>query len=115
MSVRFIDNTVAVKRHLAHQATRGLDGMAANTVRVANLTAPFRNRGSLKARRTVIKKISQTVIQVIWPVAWAQYQNRGRRADGTHVVKRYTTGGTGKGFVDRGVQDTLANVRRFFS
>ena len=115
MATRFIDNTVATKQHFQRQATRGLEGMAANTVRVANLTAPFRSRGSLKARSTVIKKISQSVIQVIWPVAWAQYQNRGRRADGTHVVKKYTTGGTGKGFVDRGVQDTMSNMRRFFS
>lgn len=114
MTVRFIDNTVAVKQHFDQQATRGLEGMAANTLRVSNLTAPFRNKGSLKSRRVQVQKVSKTIIQLVWPVAWAQYQNRGRRADGTHVVRRYTTSGTSKGFVDRGVQDTVENVRRFF-
>lgn len=115
MGVRFVDNTVAIKRHFAHQAARGLEGMAANTVRVANLTAPFRNRGSLKAHNVRVQRLGTTAISITWPVPWAQYQNRGRRADGTRVVRRYTTGGTGRGFVDRGVQDTRVNMRRFFS
>lgn len=37
---------------------------------------------------------------LVWDNAYAGYQWFGARADGTHVVKNYTTGGTGKAWVD---------------
>lgn len=36
-------------------------------------------------------------------VGYAAYQERGRRADGTHIVKNYTTAGTSSGFFRRAI------------
>lgn len=41
--------------------------------------------------------------------AYAEYQERGMRADGSRVVRKYTTGGTGKGFFKRAIDGTWKN------
>lgn len=38
---------------------------------------------------------------LVWDNVYAGYQWYGVRADGTHVVKNYTTQGTGKAWVDK--------------
>lgn len=39
---------------------------------------------------------------------YAAYQERGMRRDGSHVVKRYTTPGTGKHYLESSARDVLA-------
>jgi len=56
-------------------------------------------------------KVSQGHYQVIIPVVYATYQERGMRADGSHRVRKYTTAGTGKGFL----QAALDTVGRNFN
>lgn len=41
--------------------------------------------------------------------AYASYQERGRRADGSHVVRNYTTPGTSSGFFMRAIGMVLRN------
>lgn len=41
--------------------------------------------------------------------AYAAFQERGRRADGSHMVKHYTTAGTGAGFFTRAIGMVLRN------
>lgn len=41
--------------------------------------------------------------------AYAAYQERGMRADGSHAVRHYTTGGTGKGFFRRAIDGVVKN------
>ena len=109
-----IDNTVAVKRFFQNQAATGLNAMANHTLTIANLTAPFKRRGSLKSRNVEVRRIGRDAIRLTWKPIYSQYQNRGRRANGTHVVRKYTTAGTGKGFVDEGVRSTMKDYKRFF-
>lgn len=40
-------------------------------------------------------------------VVYAAYQERGMRADGTNVIKNYTTGGTSSGFFRRAIDIML--------
>lgn len=51
-----------------------------------------------------------------WDVPYAQYQERGMRADGTHVVKHYTTPGTGKKFAENAVKKvfTIKNIQKYY-
>lgn len=51
---------------------------------------------------------------IIWKVPYASYQERGSRADGSHVVKNYTTPGTGKDFAKNAVKKTLSDVSKFY-
>lgn len=41
--------------------------------------------------------------ELVWGIVYALYQWFGVRADGTHVVKRYTKSGTGKAWVDQAI------------
>lgn len=51
---------------------------------------------------------------IIWKSPYASYQERGMRADGSHVVKHYTTPGTGKDFAKNAVKDTMSHVSDFY-
>lgn len=41
---------------------------------------------------------------ITWNSPYAQYQERGMRADGTHVIENYTTPGTGPHFTQESVK-----------
>lgn len=47
-------------------------------------------------------------------IAYAAYQERGRRADGSHVVRNYTTAGTSSGFFARAIGSVMRNKMRYF-
>ncbi len=93
---------IAVKRFFQNQATTGLNAMANHTL-MTNLTAPFGRRGSLKSRNVEVRRIGRDAIRSTWKPVTRSTRIAGD-ADGTHVVRKYTTAGTGKGFVDEGVR-----------
>jgi len=45
---------------------------------------------------------------------YAIYQHEGMRADGTHVVKNYTTPGTGRKFLENTILENLPEYRKKF-
>lgn len=51
---------------------------------------------------------------IIWKVPYASYQERGRRADGSHIIRKYTTPGTGKDFAKNAVKETMSHVKDFY-
>ena len=71
---------------------------------------------SSQLRRNVTKTVVPETYTgtIIWKVPYASYQERGSRADGTHVVKNYTTPGTGKDFAKNAVKKTLKEVEKFY-
>lgn len=71
---------------------------------------------SSQLRRNVTKTVVPETYTgtIIWKVPYASYQERGSRADGTHVVKNYTTSGTGKDFAKNAVKKTLKQVEKFY-
>lgn len=44
---------------------------------------------------------------------YATYQERGMRADGSHVVRNYSTPGTSKGFFKRAINGVIKNKRSY--
>ena len=71
---------------------------------------------SSQLRRNVTKTVVPETYTgtIIWKVPYASYQERGSRADGSHVVKNYTTPGTGKDFAKNAVKETLSDVSKFY-
>lgn len=71
---------------------------------------------SSQLRRNVTKTVVPETYTgtIIWRQCYAAYQERGMRADGTHVVKNYTTSGTGKDFAKNAVKETLKHVEKFY-
>lgn len=71
---------------------------------------------SSQLRRDVSKSVDIPTYTgtIIWEVPYASYQERGMRADGTHVVRNYTTPGTGKDFAKNAVEDVMSRVDEFY-
>ena len=71
---------------------------------------------SSQLRRNVTKTVVPETYTgtIIWRQCYAAYQERGMRADGSHVVKNYTTPGTGKDFAKNAVKETLKQVEKFY-
>lgn len=71
---------------------------------------------SSQLRRNVTKTVVPETYTgtIIWRQCYAAYQERGMRADGTHVVKNYTTPGTSKDFAKNAVKETLKHVEKFY-
>ena len=71
---------------------------------------------SSQLRRNVTKTVVPETYTgtIIWRQPYASYQERGSRADGSHVVKNYTTPGTGKDFAKNAVKETLKQVEKFY-
>lgn len=71
---------------------------------------------SSQLRRDVSKSVDTETYTgtIIWQVPYASYQERGSRADGSHVVRNYTTPGTGKDFAKNAVKGTLSHVSDFY-
>lgn len=66
-----------------------------------------RLHGYLRDNCRVIPTPEKMETQIIWSEPYAQYQERGMRYDGTHVVKHYTTPGTGKEFAKNAVKKVV--------
>lgn len=62
--------------------------------------------------RTSITKQMETPLKGVmrWNVPYAQYQERGMRADKTHVVKRYSTPGTHAHFVEESINKVTPRI-----
>lgn len=80
--------------------------------RQANKITPLALTAQLRGN---VKKTVQGRDGIIeWRVPYASYQERGSRYDGSHVVRHYTTPGTGKEFAKKSVNKVLMNVAKYY-
>ena len=67
-------------------------------------------------RDSIIKKSNSIIGGMIkWDVPYASYQERGMRSDGSHIIKNYTTPGTGPDFAKRAVMKSMEKLNDFFA
>ena len=74
---------------------------------IADKTTPYKTgmlRGSVS--KTLL---SPTHGRMVWNMPYAAYQERGMRADGSHIVQNYTTPGTGKEFAQQAIERVKDN------
>lgn len=71
--------------------------MANDTLLVSKIRVPLKD-GDLQKSGSV-EKVAIGKYKVVYDEDYAGYQERGRRLDGSRVVKNYTTPGTGKDFL----------------
>ena len=67
--------------------------------------------GYLRDNCRVVPTSGKMETQIIWSEPYAQYQERGMRYDGSHIVKHYTTPGTGKEFAKNAVKKVVTAER----
>lgn len=76
-----------------------LDSMAKAVINEADMRVPYKN-GTLRDSHRIVK--GHKAVAIIYgggPIRYGDYQERGKRRDGTHVVRNYSTAGTGKEYL----------------
>lgn len=106
---------MAASTHVTHKE-RYLQQKLVNQISMANRllledihresqpSTPFKG-GDL--REQVDKRVDGLEGTITWKVPYASYQERGKRYDGSHVVRHYTTPGTGKNFAKKAVRKVV--------
>jgi len=91
---KVIDNSRRFMRVNARVLDAALGRMGRDIVQVTKIRIPFKS-GDLQ-KEIEHKKVAKLVHKVIINKEYAAYQEKGQRADGSRVVRKYTTPGTGK-------------------
>lgn len=97
-------NRVIVEDHLQEYVRRhevlldkALGRMAGDIKIIAKIRVPFKSGDLMRAIRD--EKRGSLKYRVIADKEYAGYQERGARADGSRVVRKYTTPNTGKDYL----------------
>ena len=95
MSVRVTNKLPSFGRSAARVLDDAIKEGATDTLVGAKLRAPFQH-GALRSASTV-KRVKPLVWRVLFWMEYARFQEFG--GDGRRRVRRYSTAGTGKGFL----------------
>lgn len=99
---------IAQDIEVALKTKAGMPVSAPIAARAARGQSPGRGGGHMKSETRHFRSPSGG-FRVEVDKAYAAYQERGRRADGTHVVRHYSTPGTSSGFFRRAIDMTIRN------
>ena len=95
VSVKFKDNSDAWTAVEKQNLTNAVEAMADAIMKLAKAKAPKLNNKLRESSH--INRLNPTSREIVFGgsgVKYAMYQERGMRADGTHIVRNYTTAGT---------------------
>lgn len=111
---------VRIESHAAEFAAKvarrndvALGNMAEDIEMIAAFYGPVLNGRLIKSIKK--KRLSSTHWQVRVDLPYAAYQERGMRYDGTRVVKKYSTPGTGAHYLERAGRSVSSKVSQYFS
>lgn len=92
-------STSLLKSRIDSAAESALDAQAEILLRASKKQVPKKSRALMRSAKSedgaINTKIKKTR-RVSYNEPYAAYQHEGQRADGSHVVKNYTTSGTKK-------------------
>lgn len=91
---------------------KALEKMARDIILVAKIRVPFKAGDLMKEFRTA--RVSQLRYRAQNDKEYAAYQERGMRADGTRVVKKYTTPNTNKDFLKDAGKKISRSILNYF-
>lgn len=110
MSFTFTKRSAEVERTVTQKASIFLRLVADEIVNTAQPKTPASSKNP-RLRNDVLKQVLGLHAIIKWDKVYAQYQESGQRADGSHKVKNYTTPGTGAHFAANAVQSVLKRTQ----
>lgn len=111
MAVYYKNNLPIVKTRSSNAESLVLRQMIEDTYSLATPVTPYKG-GHLRA--AVNRRMEGPKRGVIeWTAPYASYQDRGMRADGSRVVRNYTTAGTHARFASESVAKVLAQLPKY--
>lgn len=112
MGVRVEDKSAQFQAVNSKQMDIALGRMAQDIEILAKVRVPLKSGNLMKQIER--KRLSNKKHQVRVDEDYAAYQERGMRKDGSRVVKRYTTPGTGKDFLKNAGKNVAARATSYF-
>ncbi|RLA58674.1 MAG: hypothetical protein DRR04_10385 [Gammaproteobacteria bacterium] len=97
--VRVVNKMPEFQTKMAYAMEGALREMASDILIESRNKAPVKN-GHLRGE-SYSSQFAPLVHRVEYLIEYAEYQERGARKDGTHVVRKYTTAGTGAHFLEK--------------
>lgn len=110
--VTVIDNSLAFGQNVERQMDIALGTMAQDIEMIAAFKAPVDSGYLIKRIRKVRKNAHRWQVRV--DADYAAYQERGMRADGSHVVMKYSRAGTGKDFLKNSGKFVSQRIMNYF-
>lgn len=111
MPVRTIDRSKEFVKENESVMEKAFTRMGGDMVLLTRMFQPYKD-GKLSAG-TSHKKIGKLKHRVVVDEDHASYQERGKRKDGSHVVRKYTTPNTGAHFLARAGQKIAENTLNY--
>lgn len=111
MSVKVIDHTPLLIAKVRRNSSLAVRKALEDVKRDSRPVTPKADTNFL--RNNVRIQVLGSKGKIGWLAVYAQYQERGKRKDGSHVVRRYTTGGTGKSFAENTVKKVAKNHKKY--
>ena len=100
-----------VQRQVENSAAIAIRMMMEDTHTISLPVTPLKNNA---LRTSVTKQMFGPTLGIMtWHVPYAAYQERGMRADGSHVVRNYTTPGTHAHFAEESVRQVVAQLPKY--
>lgn len=99
MKVKIENNILKWGNKTINSLDSAIGRMAKDIKQIASITVPFKS-GELQ-KNIVDEKMGLLRHRVLVDKPYASYQERGMRANGSHVVRNYSTPGTGKGYLKK--------------
>lgn len=112
--IDMVQGRMAMHIEVALKTTAGMPVSAPKAARAARGQKKGRGGGHMKSETRHFRSPSGG-FRVEVDKAYAAYQERGMRADGSHVVRHYSTPGTSKGFFRRAINSVVVNRDHYIS
>lgn len=108
------DDSGAWFNHEVSRMDNAVKMMATTILKESQHLVPYKEGALRKSGRVESNHKQAKVIYGGADVPYAGYQERGKRWDGSHVVKRYTTPGTGAHFLETTGKNVVERGIRWF-
>lgn len=107
----WINRLPGAKRDIDQRISKGLKRLSTNVINGATHRTPMKS-GKLRQEVSVGPVLNNTT-RIKWGARYAAVQNQGKRR-GARPFHRYTTPGTGAGFVQTGVEYARKRIGECF-
>lgn len=112
-SVKLTDSSGAWFNHQASRINKALNAMATTILKESQMVVPRRDNRLVNSARVIP---GNKQVAVVYTKPYAAYQERGERADGSRKVRKYTSPGTGKHYLEKtGNRVVERGIRWFLS
>lgn len=109
--IKKIDNIKKFVRNNERIMDTVLGRISRDIVTIAKITVPFKRGDLMKSGKA--ERVMSMKHKVVFDTNYASYQERGRRQDGSNVVRNYSTPGTGKNFLKNAGKTVASNALNY--